>query len=83
MARLERIRGRIDLFRESATVGPKGMVLDDMIWMEGMLRRLIKVESAQAKFTWCSMINHTNKPGSLGEKFFEKGFEWRNDKKDE
>jgi hypothetical protein len=77
MAKLERIRGRIDLFRDSATVGPKGLVLEDMIWMEGMLRRLLKTENAQTKFSWVSMIN--NKPGNFNEKFFEKGFEWRRD----
>lgn len=81
MAKLERIRGRIDLFRDSATVGPKGLVLDDMIWMEGMLRRLLRAENAQTKFTWVSMMNP--KPNSIGDKFFEKGFEWRNDKDDE
>lgn len=81
MARLERIRGRIELFRDSATVGPKGLVLDDMVWMEETLRRLLKVDSAQTKFSWVNIINH--KPNNLGEKFFEKGFEWRNDKDDD
>ena len=74
MTRLERIRGRIDLFRESATVGPKGTVLDDMVWMEATLRRLLKADSAQSKFTWCGVINKTQ---HMGDKFFEKGFEWR------
>jgi hypothetical protein len=86
MTRLERIRGRIDLFRESATVGPKGTVLDDMIWMESVLRRLLKAENAQAKFTWCGIINKTNNLNGLnqiGDKFFEKGFEWRSPDDDE
>lgn len=81
MARLERIRGRIDLFRDSALVGPKGLVLEDMVWMEGMLRRLLISEKAQTKFSWVSMIKQ--KPNSLGDKFFEKGFEWRDDKGDD
>lgn len=81
MTRLERIRGRIDLFHESATLGPKRIILEDMIWMEAILRRLIKAENDQAKFSWVSMIKH--KPNGLGDKFFEKGFEWRNEEDDD
>jgi hypothetical protein len=82
MTRLERICGRIEIFRDSATVGPKGIVLDDMVWMESTLRRLLKAENAQAKFTWCGIINKASNMNNLnqaGEKFFEKGFEWRDE----
>lgn len=52
MAKLERIRGRIELFRESVTIGPKGMVLEDMIWMEAQLRKHLKRDDVQNKFDW-------------------------------
>jgi hypothetical protein len=83
MTRLERIRGRIDLFRESATVGPKGTVLDDMIWMESVLRRLLKAENTQGKFTWCGIVNKANNMNQIGDKFFENGSGWRGPDDDE
>lgn len=79
MARLERIRGRIDLFRESASVGPKGIILDDMVWMEGMLRRFLRAEVAQTKFLFVgnSTNNHPVMEQKIFERVGERKSEWR------
>jgi hypothetical protein len=46
MVRLERIRGRIELLTDDSYMG---VIRDDMIWMEDLLRRFLRAEAAQAK----------------------------------
>lgn len=62
MAMLERIQGRIEFYKSAQVFSPNKIALDDLIWMESKLRKLLRRDSVQVKFDWTKKTAILNPP---------------------